>query len=169
MATQKPSNEDLSQQFSAPFNTADMETLYESAMDSMLALMGRTVTVWLEPGQTLGTSNPDQHNPWLGGTDRRLGGTDQGGGGGSVVEPIFVNYTAHVVHGPSPIADGRPFELAEGDVQLTTVMGSLQDMNDAIEIEVDGVKYDSKKTDNRQIGFQTPKYLITIWSRKAQA
>lgn len=163
---EKPANEDLSQQFSAPFNTADMETLYESAMDSMLALMGRQVTVWLEPGQTASTSNPGQHNPFTQHTDPRLGNVNQQSG--RTVEPIFVNYTAHVVHGPSPIADGRPFELETGDVQLTTVIGSLQDMNDAIEIEVDGIKYDSKKTDNRQVGFSTPKYLITIWSRKAE-
>ena len=163
---EKPANEDLTQQYTAPFNTAEMETLYEGAMDSMLALMGRQITVWLEPGQSAPTENPSQFNPWTGAGDRRLGNAEQGPDG-RVVEPIFVNYTAHIVHGPSPIADGRPFELETGDVQLTTVIGSLQDMNDAIEIDVDGIKYDRKKVDDRQIGFNTPKYLITVWTRKA--
>lgn len=165
MATEKPANEDLSQQFVAPFDTAAMEILYESAMDSMLALMGRTVTVWLEPGQTQSASNPSKYNPFTHNTDSRLGSTSQGSG--RTVEPIFVNYTAHVVHGPSPITNDRPFELEIGDVQLTTVIGSRLDMDGAIEIEVDGMKYDFKKVDDRQIGFSTPKYLISVWTKKA--
>ncbi len=161
---ERPANENLSE--GSQFNRADMENLYEDSMDSMLSLMGRTVTLWLEPGQTEATNNPDQFNPWVNNKDPRLGPVDEGSSG-RTVEPIFVNYTAHVVHGPSPIADGRPFELEIGDVQLTTVIGSKQDMEDAIEVEVDGLKFDRKKVDERQMGFASPKYLITIWTRKA--
>ena len=168
MATEKPANEDFSQQISAPFNNAQLEEIYEANMDAMFALAGRTVTLWLPPAQTPTTSNPSQYNPWLNTQDPRLSDGPENEGG-RTVEPVYVRYTAHIVHGPSPIANGRPFELETGDVQLTTVIGSKLDIDEAIELEIDGIRYDSKKVDDRQIGWSTPKYIISIWSKKAEA
>lgn len=168
MATEKPANEDLSQQVSVPINNAQLEEIYEANMDAMFTLAGRLVTLWLPPAQTPTTSNPAHHNPWFNTQDPRFSDSPENEGG-RTVEPIYVRYTAHVVHGPSPIADGRPFELETGDVQLTTVIGSKQDIEDAIELEIDGNRYDRKKTDDRQIGWSTPKYMISIWSKKAEA
>lgn len=165
MATEKPANQDLSQQVSPPFLTAQMEEIYEGYMDSMLTLMGRTVRIWLPPAQTAPTSNPDQLNPWTNHMDPRLGGVDQESG--RSVEPIYADYTALIVHGPKPVTNDRPFELEQGEVQITTVIGSLQDIEDAIELEIDGIKYDRKTKDERRVGFQTPKYLISFWQRKA--
>ena len=54
---EKPANEDLSQKITAQFNTSEMESIYEGHMDSLLSIMGRDITVWLEPGQTQSSTN----------------------------------------------------------------------------------------------------------------
>jgi hypothetical protein len=130
--------------------------------------MGRQVTLYLEPGRTATTTQPSQYDPFTGGQDRRQGNANTGSKG-YTVEPIWVNYKAHVVHGPKDVRDqetGIQFHLEVGDVQLTTVYGALDDVKQANEVEVDGIKFIKKAVDPRPIGLSTPKYLITVWTKK---
>lgn len=167
MSTPKPANQDLSEQISGLVDNSSLETLYEQYMDSMLYAIGRDITIYLPPGQTQSTSNPSQFNPWLQGQDRRLGGVADGAFG-STVAPISVVYKAHIVHGPRLLTDKVPFALDTGEVQITTVIGAKLDLSSAVEIEVDGLKFNQKKVDIRPIGLTTPKYLISVWSRKPE-
>jgi len=161
---EKPANQDLSQAFPG-IDSTSLENIYEGYMDAMLAALGRPVTFWLPPAQTPPTTNPDQFNPMLGGRDPRLGPVSEQTGRN--VEPIYVVYTAHVVHGPMQISEENPFELEEGQVRLTTVVGSQVDIEDAIEVEIDGIKYDKMAKDDRLIGFSSTKYIISFWTKKS--
>lgn len=163
---QKPANEDLSQQVSNLLNSVNLESLYESHMDAVLFAIGRTVKVYLPPAITPSASNNEVYNPWMRTKDNRVSPISEGNAGVNV-ETIFAVYKGHVVHGPRPIAQDIPFQLDVGDVQLTTVIGSKLDLDQAVEIEVDGKKYDMKKMSPRPIGLTIPKYVISIWTKKA--
>lgn len=164
---EKPANQDLSQQVRALFSISQYETIYEGYMDALLSSLGRDIKIWLPPAQSAPTSNINKFNPWTGSKDPRLGPVSDGPSG-RVVEPIYVVYKAHIVHGPRAVSDSVPFDLDIGDVQITTVIGSKEDLERAVEIEVDGIKFDMKKSDIRQIGLQSTKYVISIWKKKAK-
>ena len=167
---EKPANQDLGEASSNLVNNTALETIYEKAMDSMLLYVGRDVTFWMEPVRTETSTNPEHYDPFSGGQDRRLG-TSETGSKGYTLEPVWVVYKAHVVHGPKQVQDpktGEMVSLKVGDVQITTVYGSLADANLAVELEVDGRKYSRKTEDSRPIGWSTPKYLISTWERKAE-
>jgi hypothetical protein len=166
MSRKKPANQDLSQQYTGLINASELEGIYEGTMDALLSALGRTVRFYLEPGRSATSANPEQYNPFTGGQDRRLGKDVETGNKGYVVEPIYVEYKAHVRYGPQPLSEDTQFELRIGDVQLTTVYGALNDILQAYEVEVDGFKFIRKVRDERPIGFSTPKYLITVWEKK---
>ncbi len=139
-------------------------------MDMMLLYVGRDVTFYLPPIKTMTDINPAQYNPFTGGQDRRVGSADTGSKGYSL-DPVWVTYKAHIVHGPKMVQDpseGIPFELQVGEVQLTTVYGSASDMNEAVEVDVDGIRFVRKAVDQRPIGWATPKYIISVWEKKSQ-
>lgn len=163
---QKPANEDLSQAISNLLNSASLESTYEAHMDAMLSAIGRELKVYLPPAITPSATNNEVYNPWTRTKDNRVSPISEGGAGVNV-EPIYSLYKAHVVHGPRPITQDTPFQLDIGDIQLTTVISSKIDLDKAVEIEVDGKKYDMKKISPRPIGLTTPKYLISVWSKKA--
>lgn len=163
---QKPANQNLSEAIPNVFNTAGLESTYEAYMDAMLLNLGRDITIYLPPAVSQSTANPEQLNPWMLSQDPRTANASDGTDG-LVVEPIYVVYKAHIVHGPREPLPDMPFRLDKGDVQLTTVFGSMEDMNRAIEIEVDGMKFDMRKQTVRPIGLSTPKYLISVWTRKS--
>lgn len=172
MCPQKPANQDLSEaKADAIGQASQLEAVYEAAMDTMLQYVGRDVTLWLEPIRTASSSNPEHYDPFSGGQDRRLGNAETGEKG-YTLEPVWVTYRAHVVHGPKEVEDpstGTVISLKVGEVQLTTVYGALADVEAAVELEVDGQKYTRQTKDARPIGWSTPKYLITMWERKAEA
>lgn len=162
---EKPANQDLSQAITGILSTSSFESLYEQYMDMMLDSFGRNVTFYLPPGLSESTTNPAHYNPFTGYKDPRLGNLGDGPVGKSV-SPITVVYKAHVVHGPkAPTAD-VPWDLNEEEVQLTLVIGALDDVKKAVEVEVDGIRYVQKTKDIRQFGLSIPKYLLTFWSRK---
>lgn len=167
MANEKPANQDLSQQITGIFVSSDLETLYEQYMDAMLNSIGRNITIYLPPSVTESTVNKAQYNPFTGQKDPRLGNAGEGPTGKSIV-PTYVIYKAHVVHGPRAPTQDIPWDLNEEDVQLTLVIGALDDVKKAVEVDVDGIKYVQKSKDIRQVGLTTPKYLITLWSRKVK-
>lgn len=167
---EKPANQDLSEADANLLSNSELETIYEKSMDTMMQYVGRTITLYMEPVRTATTSNPEHYDPFAGGQDRRLGNANTGSKG-YTLEPVWVYYKAHVVHGPKEVEDpktGVKFRLELGEVQLTTVYGSLADINDAVELEVDGVKFTRKPVDPRPIGWSTPKYLISVWEKKAE-
>lgn len=169
MCPQKPANQDLSQATPA-FSGSALEAVYEKAIDTTLVQFGRNVTLWLEPIRTATDSNPEHYDPFAGGQDRRLGSANTGSKG-YTLDPVWVIYKAHVVHGPKEVQDphtGDVITLKVGEVQLTTVYGSLSDVEEAVELEVDGQKYTRLTKDPRPIGFSTPKYLMSWWERKAE-
>lgn len=163
---EKPANQDLSEG-SVPFDNSALEATYERAMDTMMLYVGRNVTFYLEPIKTITTSNPEHYDPFAGGQDRRLGNATTGSKG-YTLEPVWVVYKAHVKHGPQADPEA-PFDLDVGDVQLTTVYGSLSDLEAAVEVDVDGIRFVKKTKDLRPIGWSTPKYIISVWTKKAQA
>jgi hypothetical protein len=163
---QKPANQNLSEALTSVLSSTDLDSLYESYMDTLLSSLGRNITVYLPPGISQTATNPGQFNPWLRSKDQRMSGASEGGDG-VVVEPIYVIYKAHIVHGPVALTKDIPFALDIGDVQITTVIGAYDDLSNAVEIEVDGYKFDIKKNDIRPIGFATHKYLISVWTKKA--
>ena len=165
MAQEKPANQDLSQAIASPFVSADMESLYEQYMDMMLTQIGRNVTLYMQPGLTQTTSNPDQYNPWIAQQDPRLGAAGDGTKG-ATVSPITVTYRAHVVHGPKSNTPDTPWDLNAEDVMLSMSIGAYDDVKKAVEVQIDGIKYSKKSEDVRQYGLTTPKYIITRWSRK---
>jgi hypothetical protein len=76
------------------------------------------------------------------------------------------------MHGPKEVKDphtGEVISLDVGEVQLTTVYGAMDDIKNALELEVDGQKYTRKPDNPRPIGFSTPKYVMSWWERKAEA
>lgn len=169
---EKPANQDLSegQSAGAAAVNAQLEAAYEAAMDTMLLYVGRDVTFYLPPIKSAPVVNPEKYNPFTGGQDRRTSNSSAGSKGYEL-EPVWVTYKAHVKHGPAEIQDGEegvPFTLDIGDVQLTTVYGSNDDINQAVEVQVDGIKFIRKKVDARPIGWSTPKYIISVWTKKAQ-
>jgi hypothetical protein len=163
---QKPANQNLSQAIPNLIDSAGLESLYEAHMDSLLSSIGRDVTFYLPPAITESNSNKEMFNPWTRSKDPRTSTASEAGDGVSV-EPIYVVYKAHVVHGPKAVSDGVPFQLDVGDIQFTTVIGSSLDIEKAVEAHIDGMKFDIKKLSPRPIGLTTPKYLITVWTKKA--
>jgi hypothetical protein len=140
-------------------------------MDSTFVQFGRNVTFWLEPIRTATTNNPEHYDPFAGGQDRRLGDANTGDKG-YTLDPVWVVYRAHVMHGPKEVKDphtGEVISLDVGEVQLTTVYGAMDDIKNALELEVDGQKYTRKPDNPRPIGFSTPKYVMSWWERKAEA
>lgn len=163
---QKPANEDLSQQIVNLLSAASLEVTYEAHMDAMLSAIGREVKIYLPPAVTPSNTNNEVYNPWTRTKDSRVSPISEGIAGVNV-EPIYVIYKGHIVHGPRPIQQDTPFQLDIGDIQITTVINSKLDFDKAVEIEVDGKKYDMKKMSPRPIGLSVPKYLISVWAKKA--
>jgi hypothetical protein len=166
MSIPRPANEDLSQQITNLFSASNLEATYEAYMDSMLASIGRNVTIYAPPAISQGTVNQEQFNPWSREKDPRLS-ADGEGSAGAIITPITITYKAHVVYGPKAVGPDVPWQLDMGEVQLTTVIGSRNDLENAVEIEIDGIKFSKKNRDIRLIGLTTPKYIISFWSRKA--
>lgn len=167
---EKPANQDLSQGDSSIVNNAQLELIYEKQMDTMLSEVGRNVTFYLEPIRTATDQNPEHYDPFSGGQDRRLGNPTTGDKG-YTLEPVWVTYKAHVVHGPRDVKDertGESFRLQEGEVQLTTVYGAWQDIQEAIEVDIDGLKFSKMDKTPRQFGWSTPKYILSYWTRKVE-
>ena len=165
---EKPANENLNEQDTNIYSNTQLEAVYEAAMDTLLAQMGRDVTLYLEPGRTSTITNPSQYDPFAGGQDRRQGNADTGSKG-YTVDPIWVVYKAHVTYGPQEVLDkstGIQFRLEVGDVQITTVYGAWDDIKQANELEVDSTKFIKKAVDPRPIGLSTPKYIISVWTKK---
>lgn len=142
-----------------------VQAIHAALTNELLAQFGRNVTFWLEPGKTPATNNPDQYNSFFRQQDRRVA-TPSDGNKGHAVEIITVTYKAHIVHGPKMIDDGQPVELKEGELQLSTVIGALDDINLAIELEIDGIRYQKHTRPPRPIGLQAATQLMSWWSRK---
>lgn len=167
---QKPANQDLSQSTTGIVNNTQLETIYEKQMDTMLSAVGRDVKFYLEPIRTATSSNPEHYDPFSGGQDRRLGNANTGDKG-YTVEPVWVIYKAHIMHGPREVRDERTgdmFRLKEGEVRLTTVYGAWSDIQEAIEVEIDGLKFSKMDKTPRPFGWSTPKYILSYWTRKVE-
>jgi hypothetical protein len=169
MAREETPNQDLSQ---AGSFFPDLDALYESVIDdALLNGPARIVRIHLTPilSAASGTTpiNPQAHeyNPFMRQAFRpapieRYTGTHK--------ETRYVEYKANVRHGPADLQQGSPVgRLEANDVQTTTVIGAEQDIRNAISMEVDGKRY-KLSAGPRPIGWQSAKYLITVW-REIQA
>lgn len=165
---EKPASQDLSQAFVGLFNSASLDALYEKTIDATLSGFGRDVVFYLTPAKSLPVNNAPTYNPFggVGGQDPRLDTSSEvTGNKGYIVTPITVTYRAHIKHGPVQFNQDAPFTLNENEVALTTVYGAFDDINDAVEANIDGQMFVSLKG-ARPIGFSTKKYIISFWKRK---
>jgi len=165
MAHQEASNEDFGE--AGSFSFPDLDSLYETVIDASFATgPTRTITLHLEPifsaasGITV-THDAFRFNPFFGEAERpapveRDAGVHR--------ESRFVQYTAHIKHGPTAIDDdSTPLgRLATNEVQTTLSISADAHVRGAIFMSADGRMYKLARGP-RPIGWETAKYLIVVW------
>lgn len=163
---ERPANQNFNNALTGMVPGAALETIYQQVIDTSFIQFGRNVTFYLEPGRSIPNVNSAMFNPFTGSQDPRLdNSTVFTGNKGAELTPVWVVYRAHVKHGPTQISNSEPFQINANEVMLTTVYTSLDDINLATEIDVDGLRF-IKSWGPRPIGFSTPKYVISVWHRK---
>ncbi len=147
----------------------EFENCYASLMDSSFAALGRIITLHLQPEKTIDTSGvqasaPALHyNPFM-----RRGGRQVPSVISTTRTPAVklvhrdVEYIAHIKHGPKDGDDKGGVSLLVNEVQTTTVIASLKDINGAITVTIDNKRYNLEWT--RPIGFRDIRYLMSKWT-----
>ena len=169
-AHQEASNEDFGQ--TGGFSFPDFSTIYEAIFDASFASgPARTITLHLEPilsaaSGTVVTHDAFRFNPFFGEAERPAPVERNAG---AHREERFVQYTAHVKHGPTAIDDdSTPLgRLFANEVQTTLDIGSETHVRDAIFASIDGRMYKMSRGP-RPIGWSTAKYLIVVWEEVSE-
>lgn len=150
------------------FAQPEFEACYASLMDSSFAALGRTITLHLTPIRVIDASGVQastgavQYNPFMGRSARPVPSTIS-----TTRQPAVkhtyrdVEYVAHVRHGPKPVDETGGDLLLTDEVQTTTVLASLQHINECESVTIDGRRYVLDST--RQIGLQNARYVISKW------
>jgi hypothetical protein len=164
-----PTREDLSQA-SGIVDFDYLNIIYESVMDEALVGMGKQIVLHLQPSISEDKSvaqkiDPGAYNPFFKNASRISAG---GKGKGVIITSRDIPYTAHIAYGPRPLNEQTGAgELSDGQVQTTTSIESLQDIESAISMTVDGNRYD-RFGDAKVIGLSNSKYVIQVWGSIAE-
>lgn len=152
------------------FDWPNLEDCYNDAMDSSFAALGRNIVLHLTPTRVIDTSGVQastsalHYNPFGGRAPRRapniISTTRQPA---VIMTHRDVTYPAHIKHGPVDEDDNNGVVLLRGEVQLTTVIESLDHVEAAETATVDGRRYNLEWA--RPIGLQQLRYVISKWKR----
>jgi len=152
------------------FDWPDFEACYNDVMDSSFAALSRNIVLHLTPKRIIDTSgvqastNALHYSPFGGRAPRRAPNIISTTRQPSVIMTYRdVTYPAHIKHGPISEDDNNGIVLARDEVQLTTVIESLDHIGAAETATIDGQRYTLEWT--RSIGLQQLRYVISKWKR----
>lgn len=147
----------------------EFESCYASFMDSSFAALARNIVLHLTPEKVIDTSGTQastlavHYNPFQGRAGRRTPSTISTTRQPAVIHTHRnVTYAAHIKHGPKDPDDNGGVALSDNEVQTKLVIAATPHINGALSATIDGRRY--KRESVRQIGFQTPRYIIVTWS-----
>lgn len=154
------------------FPQPQFESLYNNAMDSSFAALGRNIVLHLTPVRIASSgvqeyhSPPQQLNPYLGRAPRPMPNSVSTSRNPAVEHTYRdTTYVAHIRHGPKEISDKDSIGRLEVDeVATTTLIDSIPHILECESATIDGLRYMLHKSP-RPIGLQDKRYCISVWKR----
>ena len=160
-------NQDLTQA-SGTIDYTQLNYVYEGFSDNLLAGIGRTIRLYLEPQKQQNdsvVSNPIRngaYNPFFNTSVRPA---EDGQNRGVKIVDRYVEYTAHIRHGPAELDDISGIgKLEKDEVMTTTVIGSKDHILTCLNALIDDQRY-VRKEGPHPFGLIDVKYMMQIWKR----